>query len=403
MDDVDDDLDLKYHRGLNPEVYYRCPSTESLDGALRNELAKNAASFIPTDIVTEFVFGLSSTITISVAQQPNLDLLFEPADYPQSITVEHALCRSVDNKDRLKLQRAIARCFIEAIEAIDGFKYAERSASNREGNAGCRFRFICSCSLQNEKRLNRRKKKGGDNEEEHTGDSSQSHTNFDCGGAININFSSKREAVNIVYKHNPIHGTVEAHQESPVLDTSNGNTLQDATNGDSSNKTKPLKRSRSRKGKEKADADVELDGLTIDSSTPEAAPTKKRRKKATGSSAARQTSAVKQTKKGNQSSSPSKTRKGRQVREPTPPPTQIVKGKCLRCKERGIKCNEAKPTCNQCRRGLWTCQYETTGPKKRSKNGCINCKARRRKCTEEHPFCAYCLKMDDDCVYQNDA
>lgn len=109
MDDVDDELDLKYHRGLNPDVYYRCPCTESLDGALRNELAKNAASFIPTDIVTEFVFGISSTITISVAQQPNLDLLFEPADYLQSIPVEHALCRSFNGKERLKLQRAIAR------------------------------------------------------------------------------------------------------------------------------------------------------------------------------------------------------------------------------------------------------------------------------------------------------
>ena len=30
---------------------------------------------------------------------------------------------------------------------------------------------------------------------------------YDCGGAIHIKFSLKREAINVVYKHNPIHTT----------------------------------------------------------------------------------------------------------------------------------------------------------------------------------------------------
>jgi hypothetical protein len=61
------------------------------------------------EIVTEFVFAASSTITIPVTQQPNLDALIQPADFLQSITVEHALCRTVIGKDRLKAQRAAAR------------------------------------------------------------------------------------------------------------------------------------------------------------------------------------------------------------------------------------------------------------------------------------------------------
>lgn len=28
MDDLDDELDLRYHRDLKPDVYYRCPSSE---------------------------------------------------------------------------------------------------------------------------------------------------------------------------------------------------------------------------------------------------------------------------------------------------------------------------------------------------------------------------------------
>jgi hypothetical protein len=32
---------------------------------------------------------------------------------------------------------------------------------------------------------------------------------YDCGGAIHIRFSTKRDAINIIYKHNPIHRDVE--------------------------------------------------------------------------------------------------------------------------------------------------------------------------------------------------
>lgn len=33
MDDLDDDLDLRYHRGLKPDVYYRCPTLEVITSA----------------------------------------------------------------------------------------------------------------------------------------------------------------------------------------------------------------------------------------------------------------------------------------------------------------------------------------------------------------------------------
>lgn len=82
---------------------------QSLDGALRNEIAKNASSLIPVEIVTEFIFAVASAITIPVAHQPALDALIQPADYLQSITVDYALCRDIDGRDRLKVQRAIAR------------------------------------------------------------------------------------------------------------------------------------------------------------------------------------------------------------------------------------------------------------------------------------------------------
>jgi hypothetical protein len=72
-------------------------------------LEKNACSLIPVETVTEFVFAAASTITIPVAQQPALATLIQPAEYLQSITVDYALCRDIDGKNRLTLQRAIAR------------------------------------------------------------------------------------------------------------------------------------------------------------------------------------------------------------------------------------------------------------------------------------------------------
>jgi hypothetical protein len=31
MDDLEDELDLRYHKGLSPDVYYRCPTLEVQD------------------------------------------------------------------------------------------------------------------------------------------------------------------------------------------------------------------------------------------------------------------------------------------------------------------------------------------------------------------------------------
>jgi hypothetical protein len=47
---------------------------------------------------------------------------------------------------------------------------------------------------------------------------------YDCGGAIHIKFSLKRNAVNVVYKHNPIHTTREADNGYvlPFATTENG-------------------------------------------------------------------------------------------------------------------------------------------------------------------------------------
>ncbi|KAF2112550.1 hypothetical protein BDV96DRAFT_152259 [Lophiotrema nucula] len=416
MATLDDELDFKYHRGLQPDVYYRCPTSDSLDGALRNEIERSAQSLIPVEICTEFVFGAGSTITLLPTQQPNLDGLgIQPSGLPQLTTVNHALCDGIEGKDRLKIQRAVARCFIETIQAIDRFKYAERQALNKDGTDGVRFKYVCSDSLQNRDRKNNVKKKQEDLE---NGDGkrkryrpSQALPTYDCGGAIHIKFSLKREAINVVYKHNPIHRDVESRNANEE----NGSllALQDTSMEQNDNTVETPKRKRKRSKKTQVEPYQQDDNHDEDyihadlDISPEPEPDrarssgKKKRKKSSASASPEAFRGSKKQQKSKQPQSPSKSRK-KTVLEPSPPP-KPVKGKaCVRCREKKIKCNEAKPTCNQCRRGLWTCQYQDAPVKKRSRNGCINCRQRKRKCTEERPSCVYCLKVDDDCGYADD-
>ncbi|KAJ8105991.1 hypothetical protein OPT61_g9836 [Boeremia exigua] len=402
MDDLDDELDLRFHRGMKADVYYRVPTSESLDGALRNELERNASSLIPSDIVTEFVFAAASTVTIPVTHQATLNALIEPRDYPQSFQVEYALCRDFDGKDRLGIQRAISKSIVAAIEDADGFKYSERHAYNpKSGGDGARFRYVCQDSLENKDRKANKKKKEVDAEDsgEATVTKKELVPTYDCGGAVHVRFSIKRDAIHVVYKHNPIHRDAERRRNN---DGKSGNPEANGTSAPQPMKSRngtTKKRKRSQQDDHVADDEDFHNPDPVNSSMPEASrsPLRKKKKNPSVKSTAKKTERSKKVSAS--ASSPTKSRKKAAPKEPNPT-RRLAKNKaCIRCREKKIKCNEAKPTCNQCERGLWTCQYEFVGPKPRSKNGCVNCKQRRRKCTEEKPSCAYCLRVDDDCEY----
>jgi hypothetical protein len=263
--------------------------------------------------------------------------------------------------------------------------------------------------MQNRDRKRHMKK---ENEMEMNSQDSEDQTNkggrprlptYDCGGAIHIKFSLKRKAINVVYKHNPIHSSPVTDERCVLLPQSPPVAREADPTHTPGNKSANGTKERKSRAKKKASVDVsnEYHEPDMDMSTsPEAPNTKKKRRKNASltSPDTSQKSATKKTKTGKEITSPS-ARKKTQIRDTSPPPV-TVKGKaCIRCREKKIKCNEAKPTCNQCQRGLWTCQYELPGVKKRSKNGCVNYKDRKRKCTEERPSCAHCLRLDDGCEY----
>jgi hypothetical protein len=296
---------------------------------------------------------------------------------------------------------------------------------------------VCKDSLQNRDRKSHLKKEkevevdSKDSEDQPKKGGRPPLPTYDCGGAIHIKFSLKRGAINVVYKHNPIHSS-PMNDERCVLaivvklttsdcrmrPTYSGfvddhanilcsllpvTTEADTTIRNSSAKAENGTKERKSRGKKKAQVDLVNDYHDPDmdmSTSPEALKTKNKRKKnaSLNSPGTSRKSATKKTKTGKETSPPS-ARKKVQIRDPSPPPAPVKGRACIRCQEKKIKCNETKPTCSQCKRGLWTCQYELPGVKKRSKNGCVNCKTRKRKCTEERPSCAHCLRLDDDCEY----
>jgi hypothetical protein len=113
------------------------------------------------------------------------------------------------------------RSIVEAIQDTDEFMYSERSAQNREGGGGARFEYICRDSLQNkDHKSNVKKEKSHDSDDGEAGVKKQEPTvkpTYDCGGAIHIKFSLKRDALNAVYKHNSIHTTRENNNRYVVF------------------------------------------------------------------------------------------------------------------------------------------------------------------------------------------
>jgi hypothetical protein len=107
--------------------------------------------------------------------------------------------------------------FVDTIQNVDGFKYSERSAKNKDGDDGIRFKYVCADSVQSHKG-GVKKEKEGENVENETRKRKRTRkpepTTYACGGAIHIKFSIERAAINVVYKHNPIHRDMGSRPET---------------------------------------------------------------------------------------------------------------------------------------------------------------------------------------------
>ncbi|KAJ4395762.1 hypothetical protein N0V91_010613 [Didymella pomorum] len=166
---------------------------------------------------------------------------------------------------------------VAAIEEADGFKYSERHAFNpKTGGDGSRLNYVCQDSLQNKDRKSNKKKKEDDAENGDDSGKDLSRT-YDCEGAIHVRFSIKREAINVVYKHNPIHRNVESRRigddDSAVPEANGGATPKAGKTPHGSIK----KRKRSKEDHDSA-VDNEFHNPDLDTSISPEAPKSSARK-----------------------------------------------------------------------------------------------------------------------------
>jgi len=112
-----------------------------------------------------------------------------------------------NRKDTMKRQRAIAKVCVAAIQKVDGYRYSFHNSWRSGEDDAFRFSFYCNDSLLNKDRV-ASGKSGSAGKRAHK-------PVYDCKGILSIKFSSKRQCIDVIYKHMPIHGTYEERAPPP--------------------------------------------------------------------------------------------------------------------------------------------------------------------------------------------
>ncbi|KAF2632801.1 hypothetical protein BU25DRAFT_83101 [Macroventuria anomochaeta] len=128
-----------------------------------------------------------------------------------SLSIMEALQHTADPKDRMRKQRAIAKCCVDAIQRIDGYRYSFHNCWNSREDDSFRFSYYCNDSLLNKDRAaNGKGAKLGKRATKPV---------YDCKGVLSIKFSATKEALDVFYKHVPVHKTYEERAPPPRKDS----------------------------------------------------------------------------------------------------------------------------------------------------------------------------------------
>ena len=128
-----------------------------------------------------------------------------------SSTVYDALQPTSDPKEKMRKQRAIAKCCVDMIQRIDGYRYSFHNCWNSREDDSFRFSYYCNDSLLNKDRAaNGKGAKLGKRATKPV---------YDCKGVLSIKFSAAKQTLDVIYKHVPIHKTYEERAPPPRKDS----------------------------------------------------------------------------------------------------------------------------------------------------------------------------------------
>ena len=132
-------------------------------------------------------------------------------EHKVSLSIMEALQPTADPKDKMRKQRAIAKCCVDAIQRIDGYRYSFHNCWNSREDDSFRFSYYCNDSLLNKDRAaNGKGAKLGKRATKPV---------YDCKGVLSIKFSATKETLDVFYKHVPVHKTYEERAPPPRKDS----------------------------------------------------------------------------------------------------------------------------------------------------------------------------------------
>ncbi|KAF1937346.1 hypothetical protein EJ02DRAFT_57588 [Clathrospora elynae] len=128
-----------------------------------------------------------------------------------SLSIMDALQPTAEPKEKMRKQRAIAKCCVESIQRIDGYRYSFHNCWNSREDDSFRFSYYCNDSLLNKDRAaNGKGAKLGKRATKPV---------YDCKGVLSIKFSASKQTLDVFYKHIPVHKTYEERAPAPRKDS----------------------------------------------------------------------------------------------------------------------------------------------------------------------------------------
>ncbi|KAH3983357.1 hypothetical protein HBH98_016670 [Parastagonospora nodorum] len=163
-------------------------------------------------------------------------------EHKVSLSIMEALQPTADPKEKMRKQRAIAKCCVDAIQRIDGYRYSFHNCWNSREDDSFRFSYYCNDSLLNKDRAaNGKGAKLGKRATKPV---------YDCKGVLSIKFSATKQSLDVFYKHVPIHKTYEERAPPPRKDSKRRKYLEV---NDPEALTKLVTRAKSKDGSEEPD------------------------------------------------------------------------------------------------------------------------------------------------------
>lgn len=194
-------------------------SVQDLKTALKEAIDNASQNSEPERVSCAFTLSLVATIECLWPRGPagsfkTSNGTTPGGDAPTRSVYE--LCNIVDQKERLKWQRAAGKGIQKAVEDLDGFKYCFNNNWTSKDDDGCRFSYNCLDSLENSDRLvNGFKRTTPARRRPEAGTRGVRKPTYDCRGHVAVKFSGVRQIIEVVYKHTALHKTVAERAPPP--------------------------------------------------------------------------------------------------------------------------------------------------------------------------------------------